>query len=113
MNRDEFVKFATLVTDRQAEAFYRRHVAGESRADAAAAMETSKSNVDNLERAARAKIRKSSNLLALVEGLDADARQLGACAECGEPATRLRPRARSDAPLRDRPMLCHDCYDSV
>jgi hypothetical protein len=113
MDREEFVEYAALLGDRQAEAFFRRHVDGESRGEAADAMGTSKSNVDNLERAARSTIRAASNLTGLVEGLDAGPRQLGTCAQCDEPATRLRPDPLSDAPLRERPMLCPDCHEAV
>lgn len=69
MDCDEFVRKAdqsTSLTARQAEAFYRRHVAHETRQTAADAMETSASNVDNLERAARKKVRYASGLMALL-----------------------------------------------
>ncbi len=112
MNRDQFVHWArdTGLTEKQAEAFYRREVGGDSRQDAAAAMGTSTSNVDNLERAAREKVMKASNLMALLDGVGYEYDgELGACAECDEPTRALTPDPDDDAPLEDRRMLCPDC----
>lgn len=114
MDRDEFVEeaeLATSFTGRQAEAFYRRHIADESRQTAADAMETSPSNVDNLERAARKKIRQASSLVALLSEVRYGDFDLGTCAECGQLTTDLQPQSESKdgQPLHERQMLCSDC----
>lgn len=109
MERDEFVRWATdtPLTPKQAEAFYRRHVAGEGRRDAADAMAASPSNIDNLERAAREKIRQASNLTALLGGVDYEYDGgIGTCARCDEPARTLQPL---DGDLDT--MVCPDCTD--
>ncbi len=118
MNREEFLRWATggdeWLTDRQGEAFYRRHVAGEGREEAAEAMDTSPSNVDNLERAARDKIRKSSNLMAVLSGVDYEYDgEIGTCAECDEPTRTLVPDPDDDSPLEDRRMLCESCAEAA
>lgn len=112
MDRDEFVEEAELTTSftgRQAEAFYRRHIAGESRQTTAEAMETSPSNVDNLERAARKKIRQASNLAALLSEVRYGDIDLGTCAECGQLTTDPQSQSDTDQSLHERRMLCPDC----
>ncbi|WP_435065903.1 hypothetical protein [Halobaculum sp. EA56] len=114
MDVDEFVAHASEhgFGERQAEAFYRRHVVGEGRQEVATAMETSASNVDNLERDARSKLRSAENLVALVRGAGYDdLRSVGVCAECDEPAQSLRPRpGQDDVPMDEWVMVCEDCY---
>jgi len=102
----------TSLGERQAEALYRRQ-AGETRQEAAGAMDCSPSNVDNLERAAREKIRVASNTLAMAESIGAaEPRSIGTCAECDEVASTLKPDLNDDAPLEDRRMLCPGCADA-
>lgn len=116
MDRAEFVELAemTRLTPRRAEAFYRRHVAGEGRQEAAAGMETSDTNVDNLERAARDEIRKASNLLAMIDAVGYEyGGEIGTCAECDQPARSLDPDPRDDTPLEEVRMLCEDCSEAV
>lgn len=114
MDRNEFIEYADLLTDKQAEAFYRRHVEKIPRQTVAEQMETSASNVDNLERAARSKIMRASNLMAIINGIDYNVRQIGTCAECDEPAEELRPDPRGDnRPIEEMRMLCPDCAASV
>lgn len=114
MQRSEWVRQAvdsTTLTERQAEAFYRRQ-AGEGRRDAAAAMDTSASNVDNAEREARQKVIDANNLLALAGAIGAEPDEtapIGTCAECDEPTTQLHPDPATDAPLEERRMLCEAC----
>lgn len=99
----------TTLTERQAEALYRRQ-AGETRQEAAAAMDCSPSNVDNLERGAREKIRMASNTMAMADSIGAaEPRSIGTCAECNEVANTLRPDPADDAPLEERRLLCPDC----
>ena len=116
MNREEFVRWASdgPIGERQAEAFYRRHVAGETRQEAARAMETSASNVDNLERAGKQRIMQARNLVNLVDGLGYDAeRSIGVCAECDEPADSMRPApGQDDVPMEEWVMVCEDCYEA-
>jgi transcriptional regulator len=113
MNRSEFVEMAmhAMLTRRQAEAFHRRHIEGQDRTVAADKMDTSPSNIDNLERAARDKIRQATNLTSLVDSLDYDAElAIGVCAECQEPTESLRPRPGQDGvPMEDWVMICKDC----
>lgn len=116
MNRDEFVRWArdTMLTEKQAEAFFRRHVSGETRTEAANAMGTSDSNIDNLERTARDKIMKASNLMALIDGVGYEYHgEIGTCAECNEPTTTLVPDPADDSPLEDKRMLCKACADAA
>lgn len=109
MDRDEFIRWAPDggLTAKQAEAFYRRHVDGEKRQDVAATMGTSASNVDNLERTAREKIRTASNLTALLDGIDYEYEgTIGTCAHCDEPARTLQPIDGDTST-----MVCPDCAD--
>lgn len=114
MNLDEFVRWSadTTLTERQAEALYRRHT-GESRGDAAEAMDCSPSNVDNLERAARAKIINANNLVAIASAIDAvpddHEASIGTCAECDRPTSTIKPDPDDDRPLEERRMLCPEC----
>lgn len=114
MDRAEFVDHASMsgLGERQAEAFYRRHIIGESRQGAAESMETSASNVDNLERAARSKIRNAQNLVTIVEaaGYD-DLLSIGVCAECDEPTSSLRPKpGQDDVSMEEWVLICEDCH---
>jgi hypothetical protein len=111
----EFVELCepTPLSPRQAEALYRRHD-GETRQEAAEAMDCSPSNVDNLERAARQKLMQSRNLVGVARSYgileDSDAAPaVGTCAKCDEPTSELRPDPRDIRPLEDRRMLCPDC----
>lgn len=100
---------STPLTERQAEAFYRRHVDGESRSAAADAMDTSASNVDNLERAARQKIVQAENLQALLDAVGYEHARppaIGTCSACDEPAESLQPL---DGDLDT--LVCPDCAD--
>lgn len=113
MNRSEFVDLAEMsLTERQAEAFHRRHIDGEGRQQTADAMDTTPSNVDNLERAARSKIRNAENLVSLVRGAGyEDTRSVGVCAECDEPTDSLQPRpGQDDVPMEEWVMVCEDCH---
>jgi transcriptional regulator len=70
MDRDDFVARAaadTHLTERQAEAYWYRHVVGQSRRETAEEMGTSASNVDNLERSASRKVRQARTLLELLD----------------------------------------------
>lgn len=117
MNRDEFVRWASdgPIGERQAEAFYRRHIAGESRQEAADAMDTSASNVDNLERAGRQRIMQARNLINLVDGLGYDGgRSIGVCAECDQPVESLRPHPdHEDAKMENWVLICEDCHGDI
>lgn len=109
MDRAAFIRWSddTGLTRKQAEAFYRRHVAGEGRQEAAAAMDTSTSNLDNLERAAREKIRKAANLRALLAGVDYEYDgEIGTCAKCDAPTDTLKPL---DGDMET--LICPDCAD--
>lgn len=114
MNLDEYIGWSvdTTLTERQAEALYRRQT-GESRQEAAESMDCSPSNVDNLERAARSKIINANNLLALARGIDAAPNKhetaIGTCAGCDQPTSTLKPDADDDRPLEERRMLCPEC----
>lgn len=114
MNLDEFVRWSadTTLTERQAEALYRRHT-GETRGEAAGAMDCSLSNVDNLERAARSKIIEANNLVTIAGAIDAipddHAASIGTCAECNQPTSTLNPDPDDDRPLEERRMLCPEC----
>ena len=117
MNRREFVEMAmhTALTRKQAEAFHRRHIEGQKRTTAAEQMDTSPSNIDNLERAGRDKIRQAANLTSLVDSLDYEAElSIGVCAECDEPTESLRPRpGQDDVPMEDWVMVCEDCFSEL
>ena len=114
MNRDEWLREAAVWTDlteRQAEALFRR-ATGEGRQDAADAMDSSPSNVDNLERAARQKVMNARNLVALADVIGAvpdEAAPIGTCAECDEPTPTLKPDTSDDRPLDEHRMLCPAC----
>jgi len=117
MSVTEFVELCepTPLSARQAEALFRRHD-GETRHEAAEAMDCSPSNVDNLERAARQKLMQASNLVGVARsyGLldDSDAAPaIGTCAECDQPTSELRPDLSDDGPLEERRMVCPDCQD--
>jgi len=113
MNRREFVSLTNMsLTERQSEAFYRRHIEGEGRQEVADAMDTSASNVDNLERAARSKIRNAENLVSAVRGAGYhDLLSVGVCADCDEPTDSLRPRpGQDDAPMEEWVMVCESCH---
>jgi len=117
MNREEWVAEATTstsLTDRQAEALYRR-ATGEGRQPAAAAMDTSPSNLDNLERAARERIMQARNLLSLAAAIGADGDEwavpIGTCSECDESATSLKPDPTDDSPLSEIRMVCPECHE--
>lgn len=107
LTRDEWIKMAPL-TERKAEALWRRHVEQQSRQEAAEAMDCSPSNVDNLERAARSEIVSARNLVSLAGAIDAapDDPIIGSCAECDQPTSVLVPE---DGP--DGAMLCEECAD--
>lgn len=117
MNRDEFVAMAmhTSLTRKQAEAFHRRHIESQGRQAAGEEMDTSPSNIDNLERAARDKIRKANNLVSLIDGLGYDAElSVGVCAECDQPTESLRPKpGQNDVPMEDWTMVCEDCFREI
>jgi len=116
MNCTEFVNLAakSSMTERQAEAFWRRHIEGQSRQKAASELDTTPSNIDNLERAAREKLRHAENLIALVRGVGYDdLLSIGVCADCDEPTDSLRPRpGQDDVPMDDWIMICPDCHPS-
>lgn len=107
LTRKEWVRMVSL-TERKAEALYRRHVEGLDRQEAAEAMGCSPSNVDNLERAARSDIISAKNLVAAAETIDAgpDKAIVGTCAECDQPTSVLVPEEGPDGP-----MLCEECAD--
>lgn len=108
------VETSTL-TERQAEALYRRQT-GEGRREAAAAMDVSPSNLDNAEREARTKIMRANNTLALASTIGAEPDEVApieTCATCDEATTALVPDPRDDAPLAERRMLCEDCVAGV
>jgi len=114
MNRAEFVQSAVDggLTERQAEAFYRRHIEGEHREVAATAMDLTPSNLDNAEREARSKIRKAETLVTVVRGAGYDDRRsVAVCASCDNPSNSLRPRpGQDDVPMEDWVLVCDDCY---
>jgi len=119
MNRDEWVREAveaTALSERQAEALYRRQT-GEDRKEAAEAMDISPSNLDNAEREARSKIVHASNLLALASSIDAEPEDYGAaigtCAECDTPTSSMSPHPEDDGPLEDRRMVCSSCAENL
>jgi DNA-directed RNA polymerase specialized sigma24 family protein len=70
---DELTDAAPWLTERQAEAYVLRRIGGVSRPDAAEKMGTSASNVDNLERAARARLIGAKEVCEL---LDHDPREI-------------------------------------
>jgi DNA-binding CsgD family transcriptional regulator len=99
----------SVLTERQAKALYRRQD-GQTRQQAAEAMNCSPSNIDNLEREARAKIRRASNTVAIADSIGAaEPRTVGTCGECDEPTSSLSPDPDDDNPLEDRRLLCGDC----
>ena len=100
------------MTERQAEAFWRRHIENEPRQVAADEMDTSPSNIDNLERAARSKLRNAENLVSLVRGAGYDdLRSVGVCADCDEPSGSLQPEPeQDDTPMDEWVMICEECY---
>lgn len=118
MNKQEFVEYADLLGERQAEAWYLRRVEGFGRQQVAEEMDTSASNVDNLERAAYDKIIRAGNLMSVVNatGVDVD-HEIGVCAECDEPTRTLKPHPNdvSDddhtGELADARMICPDCHE--
>jgi len=119
MTRDEWVRDAvesTALTERQAEALYRRQ-AGEERKEAAEAMGTSPSNLDNAEREARSKIVHANNLLALASSIGAEPEDYGAaigtCADCDTPTSSMSPHPEDDGPLEDRRMVCSSCAEGL
>jgi len=114
LSKSEFVEFADLLGDRQAEAFWLRRIVGVGRQETADRMETSKSNVDNLERAAHSKIINANNLVAMVKATGVDIEgTIGVCAECDAPTRELRPDPTSNTDLKDRRMICPDCHDGL
>lgn len=111
MDKREFVEFADLLGDRQAEAFYLRRVESVGRQEAAEQMDTSASNVDNLERAAHQKIIRARNLLNIVDatGVEVDA-EVGVCAICDQPAESMTIHPDDDdVPIEDARMICSEC----
>lgn len=118
MDRDQWVREASeaaILTERQAEALYRRQ-SGESRQEAADAMDCSPSNIDNLESDARSKIIYANNLLALADVIGADPKgdaHIGTCAECDKPSSALTPHPHDDGPLEDRRMVCEECGEKL
>jgi predicted DNA-binding protein (UPF0251 family) len=122
MDRREFLTLAedTALTTRQAEAFWARHVAAMSREEAGEQLDTSPSNVDNLERAARQKMIHARNLMRVVEsvgGIDVDGRPaIGTCAECdlGSPDFQPHPDDEVDEDgYGEVRMVCPQCYDEM
>lgn len=115
MDLQEFVEFADLLGDRQAEAWFLRRVDGVGRQEAAEAMETSASNVDNLERAAHAKIIKAHNLVNLVEGAGVEYEgEIGVCAVSDEPVRSLVPHPDDDGlPLAERRMVSEEVAERL
>ena len=114
LSKEQFVEHADLLGDRQAEAFWLRHIKGISRGEAATRMNSSKSNVDNLERAAHAKILKASNLVSVVDAAGADIqRAIGVCSRCCTPTSELRPDPTDDRELESTRMLCAECHGAV
>jgi predicted phage tail protein len=118
MQVDEFAMLAadTPLTERQAEAFWHRHVAGHGRDESAEAMDTSASNVDNLERAARGKIIQAHNLTVLASAVDAEpgdwGAAIGTCARCDDPADTLTLHpddAAAEVAMEDARQVCPDC----
>ena len=75
---EEFIKKAqdSGLTERQAIAFFNRRVANVPRQETAEVLETSASNVDNLERAAREKVANAYDLVELVRAVDVDPTEL-------------------------------------
>lgn len=115
MDQHEFIQFADLLGERQAEAFYRRRVDGQGRQEAAAEMDTSASNVDNLERAAHQKIIRASNLLNVVEGTGIEVEaEIGVCAICDEPTESLTVHPDDgDRGIENARMICADCGETI
>jgi transcriptional regulator with XRE-family HTH domain len=120
MNREEWTREASslgTLGEREAEALYRRQN-GESRQEAAEAMDCSASNVDNLERSARSKIIRASNMMALAGVIDAgpedDAAAIGSCAHCDSPSTELSIHPEDyDESIEDARMVCPECADEL
>lgn len=117
MDRNEWVyevAEVTSLTERQAEALYRRN-AGETRQRVADALDCSTSNVDTLERTARQKIINANNLVSFASAIgvvpDGTTTPIGTCAECDEPTATLKPDPNDDRDLQDQRMLCPDCAD--
>jgi len=114
LTQSEFVEFADLLTDRQAEAFWHRRVEGSTRAEAAAEMGSSKSNVDNLERAAHQKIMQANNLVSVVDATGVEIEGvIGVCSQCDDPTRELRPNPTDNSDLRKKQMVCPDCHDQL
>lgn len=118
MNREEWIQQAsrTSLSERQAEALYRRQN-GESRKEAAEAMDISPSNLDNAEREARSNIVRAHNLLALASGIDAGPEEYGAaigtCAVCDTPTSSMTPHPDDDGPLEERRLVCSSCGEDL
>jgi len=116
MNRDTFCEWADLLTEKQAEAWYLRRVDGVGRQKAAVEMETSPSNVDNLERAAHHKIIRAHNLVNIVDatGVEPDEGVIGVCAVSDEPQTALAPHPDdADLPLEDQRMVAESVAEEI
>jgi transcriptional regulator len=110
MNKQEFVEYAALLGERQAEAWYLRRVKGVGRQEAAAEMGTSASNVDNLERAAYDKIIRAGTLMSVVNATDVDVdHEIGVCGVCDEPSRTLKPHP-DDEELEDARMIFPSCH---
>jgi len=119
MNRRDFLLAAedSTLTERQAEAFHARRVRGLDRQAAAEELDTSPSNVDNLERAAHQKFVVAQNSVALAEAvgaLDGETPDIGTCAECDEGSSELRPHPEDgDRPMPEMRMVCPDCHQGL
>jgi transcriptional regulator with XRE-family HTH domain len=116
MDRHTFLHLArdeTGLTERQAEALYRRQM-GEGRQEAAEAMGISPSNLDNAEREAVETINSAANTVAIAEKIGAtpdDIMEVGVCPHCEEPTTSLVPDPTEEGPIQHRSMICTDCAD--
>ena len=120
MKRERFLAVArdTVLSESQAEAFWHRHVAGHTRQEAADAMDCSKSNVDQQEHAARERILKAHNLMALANAVDAEPDEwgapIGACANCDEPTSTLKLDPRDEGePMEEMRQVCPECFDDL
>lgn len=112
MNREKFIELAELglLTERQAEALYRRQM-GQGRQEAADEMDISTSNLDNAEREAREKIMRAKNTLTAAKAIDAGPEEsiTGICAECNKSAKALHPDPDDESDLTEKRMICEDC----
>jgi hypothetical protein len=120
MKREKFLELArdTVLSESQAEAFWHRHVAGNSRQEAADAMGCSASNVDQQEATARDRIIRAHNLVTLAEAVDAEPGDWGAligtCAHCDEPQSEMKPDPRDEGqPVEEMRMVCPECFDEL